>query len=77
MSQFYEELLVYDGIAEMTGNRVDRAGVRGRQGVCRSLSALGAKWRRLGDGYYYLDSAAWPADSVRCELKRDLGSFGL
>ena len=70
MSQSYEEVLIFDGVAERTGNRVDRNGVRGRQNVCRSFSALGAKWRRSGDGYYYLNSAEWPAESEKCDLKR-------
>ena len=69
MSQLYEEVLVFDGVAERTGNRLDRAGVRGRQSVCRSLAALGAKSRQFGDGYYYLASAAWPAESETLDLK--------
>lgn len=70
MSQSYEEVLVYDGVAERTGNRLDRKTVRGRRGVCRSLTALGANARRLGDGYYYLVAAAWPAESEKVDLKR-------
>ena len=61
---------VYGGIAERTGNRTDRAGVGGRRTVCRSVTDLGAKSRRLGDGYYYLASAAWPATSETVDLRR-------
>jgi hypothetical protein len=61
---------VFDGIAERTGTRLDRAGVRGRRTVCRSVTDLGAKSRRLGDGYYYLASAAWPATSDTVDLRR-------
>ena len=63
-------MLIFDGIAERTGNCIDRAGVRGRRGVCRSLTALSATARRLGDGYYYLAAAAWPAESERLDLNR-------
>ena len=56
----FDEIQVFDGIAERTGMTVDSAGVRGRAAVCRSLRDLGAKCRRLGDGYYYLLSSAWP-----------------
>jgi hypothetical protein len=70
VSQSYEEVQIFDGVAERTGNRIDRAGVRGRQTLCRSFTDLGAKWRRLGDGYYYLPAAAWPAESEKCDLKR-------
>ena len=66
----FDEIRVFEGIAERTGTRFDRAGVRGRRSICRSLSDLGAKVRRLGDGYYYLASAAWPADAVTVDLTR-------
>lgn len=70
MSPSFDEIHVYDGIAQRTGTRFDRAAVRGRAGVCRSLRALGNHARRLGDGYYYLSSAAWPADTDSVPLTR-------
>lgn len=70
MPQSYEEIRVYDSVAERTGTTLDRAGVRGRVGVCRSLTELGAKMRRLGDGYYYLASSAWPQDATSVDLSR-------
>ena len=76
MSQSYEEVLVFEGVAERTGNRLDRVGVRGRRGVCRSVSALGAIVRRLGDGYYYLLAAAWPAEIEKIDLKRTWATIG-
>jgi hypothetical protein len=66
----FDEIRVFDGMAERTGTRLDRDGVRGRRSVCRSLTDLAAKVRRLGDGYYYLSSAAWPADAVTVNLLR-------
>lgn len=70
MSPFFDEVQVFDSIAERTGLRLDRAGVRGRAGVCRSLTELGAKCRRLGDGYYYIASSAWPPDATALRLGR-------
>ena len=70
MKQSYDEIRVFDSIAERTGNQVERAGLRGRMSVCRSLTELAAKSRRLGDGYYYLASGAWPADTVTVALSR-------
>ena len=34
--------------------------IRGRAGLCRSLTELSAKCRRLGDGYYYIPFELWP-----------------
>lgn len=62
MTQRFDEIHVFQSVAERTGNIVDRTNVRGRQGICRSLTELGMKCRRLGDGYYYLATDAWPPD---------------
>ena len=76
MSRNFEEIRVFDKVAERTGNQVNRSGVRGRAGVCRSLSELASKWRRLGDGYYYLAEAAWPADTPTVNLGRAWQTLG-
>ena len=70
LDESIDEIHVFEGMAERTGNRVDRAGVRGRRGFCRSIRDLGAKSRRFGDGYYYLTSAAWPDGTTAVNLKR-------
>lgn len=70
MVNSFEEIRVYDGIAERTGERLDRAGVRGRRSVCRSISDLASKVRRLGDGYYYLATEAWPENTSSVNLIR-------
>lgn len=70
MTHVFEEIQVFDGVAERTGTQLDRAGVRGRRGVCRSVTELSAKCRRLGDGFYYLSSAAWPPDAQTVDLNR-------
>ncbi len=66
----YDEIHVFGGIAERTGKQLTREGVRGWRGICRSVTALGANSRRLGDGYYYLSSSAWPADQSTLDLNQ-------
>jgi hypothetical protein len=66
----FDEVHVYESVAERTGTSVERAGIRGRSGVCRSLTELALKCRRLGDGYYYLAATAWPADQTKVDLNR-------
>jgi hypothetical protein len=76
LNKSFDEVQVFDGIAERTGVSVDRAGVRGHGGVCRSVTELSAKSRRMGDGYYYLASNAWPADTKTVNLTRAWTSIG-
>jgi hypothetical protein len=76
LSKSFDEVRVFDGVAERTGVTVDRAAVRGHLGVCRSVTELGSKSRRLGDGYYYLASAAWPADTTSVNLTRAWVALG-
>ena len=66
----FDEIRIFDGVAERTGTRLDRESVRGRRVVCRSLTDLVAKARRLGDGVYYLATAAWPEHEVSVVLNR-------
>lgn len=63
-NQQFDEIRVYEGIAERTGTTVDRQTVRGSAAVCRSLSELTRRVRRLGDGYFYLPVLLWP-DGVK------------
>ena len=70
MTKSFDEVQVFNGVAERTGVSIDRAGVRGHGGVCRSLTELSAKSRRLGDGFYYLASTAWPAGEQSVNLSR-------
>ena len=74
--KLFDEIQVFDGVAERTGVSVDRAGLRGRRGICRSFTELAAKSRRLGDGYYYLASAAWPAETKSVDLVRAWTTLG-
>ena len=71
MDKQFDEIQVFNGVAERTGVSVDRAGVRGRRGICRSFTELTAKFRRVGDGYYYLASSAWPGEAKSVNLARE------
>ena len=76
LTHSYDEVQVYNGVAERTGTRFDRAGIRGRRGVCRSVGELGSKSRQLGDGYYDLASSAWPEGQETVDLNRTWVSLG-
>jgi len=70
-NQLFDEIRVYEGVAERTGNCAERSSVRGRQGICRSMTELLSKARRLGDGYYYLAVTVWPAELNQIELRQE------
>jgi hypothetical protein len=76
LGKSFDEIHVFAGIAERTGNQVDRAAVRGHRGVCRSVTDLNAKTRRMGDGYYYIAATAWPADTKSVDLNQVWLSLG-
>jgi hypothetical protein len=70
VSQVFDEVLVYDGVAERTGAHFDRGAVRRSTGLCRSVGELVRKARSSGSGTFYLPLKLWPADTERMELNR-------
>lgn len=64
----FDEVKVYDGVAERTGTTVDRDTVRGSNAVCQSIGELTRKVRREGDGTFYLASSAWPENTEKLDL---------
>ncbi len=76
MSRFFDEIEIFDSVAVRTGNSLPLAALRGRAGLCRSLTELGAKFRRLGDGCYYLAGGAWPGDATAINLSRTWQPLG-
>jgi hypothetical protein len=64
----FDEIKVFEGVAERTGVTVDRSTARGSKVVCRSLTELSRKVRSQGDGHYYLASSAWPENVTRLVL---------
>lgn len=65
-----EEIQVFDGLAERTGNTAPLRGFRGRANLASSLSDLARRYRAHGDGIYYLVEGAWPADRESVNLKQ-------
>ncbi len=75
-NQQFDEIRVVGGVAERTGNAAGRKDVRGRQGVCRSMSELARKFRANGDGYFYLASSEWPEGKTSVELTTEWKTIG-
>lgn len=69
-NQLFDEIRVFDGIAERTGVHVDRDSVRHNSGVCRSMSEMIRKARASGEGCFYLPANLWPADTEKIEINR-------
>lgn len=67
-NQEFDEIRVYEGVAERTGTTVNRKMIRGREAVCRTVRDLARKSRRLGDGYFYLPVPEWPEGKTKIEL---------
>ncbi len=63
-----EEINVFEGVAERTGNTVDRKDVRGSKSVCQSVTELARKVRREGDGTFYRAANAWPENTTKLDL---------
>jgi hypothetical protein len=70
VNQIFDEVSVFEGVAERTGVHFDRAAVRRSTGLCRSLGELVRKARASGSGTFYLPVNLWPADTERVELNR-------
>ena len=68
-NQQFDEIQVFEGVAERTGTTVDRATVRQSKVLCNSLSELTRKARRMGDGYFYLAALLWPEDTKQLVLR--------
>lgn len=67
-SQQFDEIQVFEGVAERTGTTMDRSTVRRSQAFCSSVSELTRKARRMGDGYFYLASLLWPENTTKLVL---------
>ena len=68
--RLFEEVRVYDGVAERTGVQFARDAVRRSSACCRSLTELIRRAREAGDGYFYLPAGVWPPDRDRIELQK-------
>ena len=68
--QTFDEIRVYEGVAERTGVRYERDAVRRSVAYCKNMSELVRKVRRSGDGCFYLPLESWPAGSERVDLQK-------
>jgi hypothetical protein len=68
--QSFDEVRVYEGVAERTGAHFKQNAVRRSAGCCRSVSELMRKVRASGDGVFYLPLDIWPADAERVDLRK-------
>jgi hypothetical protein len=75
-NQRFDEIRVFEGVAERTGATLDKQILRGRIGVCRSLTELSRKVREQGDGTFYLPVPLWPERVDRLALLKAWVPFG-
>lgn len=66
--QLFDEIRVFEGVAERTGNTVDRQTIRQSNAACRSLAELTRRVRRMGDGTFYLPVSMWPEGVTQLPL---------
>jgi len=69
-TQYFEEIRVFEGVAERTGVQFDRKDVRRSGGCCSSLTELLRKARAAGEGYFYLPLNCWPADTEQIAMQK-------
>lgn len=60
MKQICEEIRVYEGTAERTGERLELRGLKAHKNGCTSMRDLVRKYKLLGDGHFYLRAGNWP-----------------
>lgn len=70
VNRTFDEIRVYEDVAERTGVQFERNDVRRSAAYCSSLTELGRKARASGDGSYYLPTGAWPAGVAQLELRK-------
>lgn len=67
-----DEIMIFDSVAEPTGNTSPVRGFRGRPNLARSMTDLARRHRALGDGIFYLAEGHWPAGKKALDLKQPL-----
>jgi hypothetical protein len=68
--QLFDEIQVFEGVAERTGTTINRDSIRRSPALCRSVADLTRKARRMGDGYFYLSSLLWPENTTKLVLSQ-------
>jgi len=60
MKQICEEIRVFEGTAERTGEMLELRGLKAHKNGCTSMRDLVRKYKILGDGHFYLPVGNWP-----------------
>ena len=60
MKQICEEIRVFEGTAERTGETLELRGLKSHKNGCTSMRDLVRKYKILGDGHFYLPLGNWP-----------------
>lgn len=61
MKHVCEEIRVFEGMAERTGEQLELGGLKAHTNGCTSMRDLVRKYRIFGDGHFYLALGNWPA----------------
>ena len=69
-TQLFDEIRVYDGVAERTGVHFERKDLRHSSSRCASVTEFMRKLRAQGDGIFYMPLEVWPADTESLDLKK-------
>ncbi len=68
MKQVCEEIRVFEGMAERTGEVLELRGLKAHTNGCTSMRDLVRKFRIFGDGHFYLPLGNWPAGELVVSL---------
>jgi hypothetical protein len=68
MKQICEEIRVFEGTAERTGEQLELRGLKAHKNGCTSMRDLVRKYKILGDGHFYLPVGNWPAGAPTVSL---------
>src|SRR3954466_3303328 len=60
MKLICEEIRVFEGTAERTGEQLELRGLKSHKNGCTSMRDLVRKYKILGDGHFYLPVGNWP-----------------
>ena len=66
----FDEIQVFEGIAERIATGVEWSAVRRSRNRCRSFQELIRKARVSGDGIFYLPLNVWPHDLKSTDVRR-------
>ena len=63
-----DEIQVFAGVAERTGNVIDTGGGKKPSRACTTMRDLARQYRAFGDGLFYLRPGQWPEGQTSIKL---------